>query len=71
GVVFFAFLLLNQEEAEFEVATPKPTTHQIRVLSQKTNVCVKINCNLFLCDKWTKHHAGEKPSNPIIKITTI
>ncbi|GAW87552.1 conserved hypothetical protein [Bathymodiolus platifrons methanotrophic gill symbiont] len=35
GVVFFAFLLLNQEEAEFEVATPKPTTHQIRAKEKK------------------------------------
>ncbi|GFO75080.1 hypothetical protein BPLS_P2086 [Bathymodiolus platifrons methanotrophic gill symbiont] len=42
-----------------------------RVLSQKINICVKINCNLFLCDKWIKHHAGEKHSHPIIKITII
>ena len=38
---------------------------------RKTNVCVKINCDLFLYGNWIKHHAGEKPSNPIIKITTI
>nr|WP_221897194.1 DUF6444 domain-containing protein [Bathymodiolus japonicus methanotrophic gill symbiont] len=38
---------------------------------KKTNVCVKINCDLFLYDNWIKHHAGEKPSNLIIKITTI
>ncbi|TXL04820.1 hypothetical protein BMR08_16375 [Methylococcaceae bacterium CS2] len=41
------------------------------VLSQKTNVCVKINCNLFLCDEWMKHHAGKKYSRPIAIIERI
>ncbi|WP_087870290.1 hypothetical protein [Bathymodiolus platifrons methanotrophic gill symbiont] len=39
-----------------------------QVLSQKINICVKINCNLFLCNQWIKHHPGEKLSHPLLKL---
>ncbi len=28
----------------------------VEVLSQKINICVKINCNLFSCDKTVDSH---------------
>ncbi|TXK92965.1 hypothetical protein BMR11_17750 [Methylococcaceae bacterium CS5] len=49
-------------------AKPRKTLRWVGFCRKKTNVCVKIDCNLFLCDQWIKHHAGEKPSQPIIKI---
>ncbi|GFO72784.1 hypothetical protein BJAS_P3282 [Bathymodiolus japonicus methanotrophic gill symbiont] len=31
---------------------------------KKNKYLCKINCNLFLCDKWTKHHRRRKTFSP-------